>query len=107
MPRRPIVSRRLSLIVCRSRVRARASRHQTAHRVADQDQFLDAAGPRRHQIVEHLSQAPAVTGDPQAGVIADVHRCEAELVLQPLAVGTPARAVAAQRKVPPGLVGLA
>src|SRR5581483_7134074 len=79
---------------------AGAARHEAAHRVADEHDLLDRHGPRLHRLLEQPGEPPAVVRDVEPGVVAEVERRVAELLLE-------ARAVGAAPEQRPGVVGLA
>jgi hypothetical protein len=86
---------------------AGAAGYEAAHRVADEHQLLDADRPARLEVLGQARQPAAVRRHAQAGVVAQVHRRESELVLEAIAVGAAVGVGGRARGDPPGGFGLA
>jgi hypothetical protein len=59
-----------------------AARHQTAHAVADDDQFVDRHRPFHDQFFKQLGEVLPALGNVTSAVVVQVDRCEAEIACQ-------------------------
>lgn len=84
-----------------------AADDQTTHRVADEHELVDGHGPGRHDSSRSSASCPAVVGDVQAGVVADVHRRAAGLASEARPEVEGAVLTLLGRRGMPRLVGLA
>ena len=86
---------------------AGAASNQTTHRMTDQDQLGDGDGPGGGDIVEQTGEMPAVLGDVETGVVAQVDRGVPEVVGEPRTIGGLGAAAVAIGVQPPRLLGFA